>query len=1787
MAGVWVPVLASMQGFVSEVNKGASRAAQSAGKELERGLADAGTAGGQSAAENMAKAMGAASSKVAAARKREAGAAADLQVAEEKLEQIRSRGDASASQIMAAEAKVSDARRRQESMSARLGAAEQDLQTVRDGGEARVSSVVSAENKLEDARLKATKAADDVAVAEKKTQDARVASQSAAARVVSAEAAVESARVSGGDGSREAIQAERELERARKEADKSAVAIRTAEGQVTRARANSDSAAEQLEVSELGLTAAQERAARSARDVSEEVRDMDDSASSAGGSIEGLAGKIGGIAGAAAGVAGVGATFAAGFDVSKEIGLMNRQLGMTGDAAVAMGDQVGDVMRSGITSGADVAANAIGSLSSQFGYLGFEGEQTAAELADNFIGFSDTFGVSMEEATQTAGQLVVNGLAGDVEEAADLMTASMQRVPAAMRGEMPEIINEYGTNFRSLGFSGEEAFSMLVSQAEKGKWALDKTGDALKEFTIRGSDMSTASVDAYEAMGLSAEEMSNKIAEGGPGARDALEQTAQAILGIENPAERANAAIALFGTPLEDLSVDQIPQFLESLTQGEDRMGGFAGSSQDLADTVQNSLSGRLNALKGTVLDLAGDGFMKLWDAGQKVADWAKNNQTWLAPLVVTVGAAAGAWALWTGAIKTWQAITKIATGVQVAFNAVMAANPIMLVVMAIAAVVAGLTYFFTQTETGKQVWQSFMDGLSAAWEWLTSVFTPVFSWLGDVITGVWNGIKSGWDMLWQGIQTAWNSVLKPVFDILWQVVSTTLGVIGTIILAPLLLAWQAMSAGIQAAWNGLIKPAWDALAAAGQWLWNTVLKPVFGFIKQGWDNLSNAIQAAWNNIIKPAWDAVGNALQALWDNVVSPVIGFIQDRWDDMGNGIRIVYDSVISPAFDALKNGLQKVKDFFGTVVDGIKGVWERLRSILAKPINFMIGTVYNDGILKAWNTIAGFIPGLNEADPLSKIPEHATGGRISGPGTGTSDDVLMWGSNGEHMWTEAEVQKAGGHGAIYAMRDMIDAGEAFTFDGHGGLVGLPNKADNDAGDLAGAAPGLFLPGFKDGGEIRPGWEDAVARGHEYAKKVAPGPYVFGGSSGGAPGGGTDCSGFMSEIADVILGGPGGQRKWATGNFPGPQQGAWESGLGQGFSVGIINGGPGGGHTAGTLSGAGNFSAVNVESGGGTGQGATYGGAAVGADHSQFPDKHHLKIGADGEFVSGGGGGPSPAEKKGFLRDKVKGIFDELLDPIKSAFAGAIGEPPPEWLGIPPKAMTSTKDKAVDFLFDRIEDLGNLVGKTYDAAKDMGSKVFEWGKSGVGWLGDTVSGLWRDRGGWIPAGKSIVSNETGKPEAVLNWDQVKAVERMIDNFGVGYNPITEAESILRSVDEDGASPQEAVQYGNQVGASVFASEMGDKSALELGADALFDFFGMGDSLTKKLLTTPAKDLAPTPEWYGKDDANEEATVTAGATSAGTVATDDIEVTATLDPESAAASTAAPAPVDTNEYTPLVQDLDETAPDRHKTPEWGMDFFVHEIVRQAQDKGLTAAGAKIGVATALVESGDPMQMYASKAVPDSLDYRHDAIGSDHDSVGLFQQRANGAWGTTADRMDPYRSAGMFYDAMLSKFPGWESMDPGAVAQGVQVSAFPDKYGTKMGRAERLVLDAGLYDNGGTIPDGALAVNLSGSPEHVFTDQAMQDFVESSRLLAAAAEDLSASANAEGPVIAAPTDVPTLDSSDDSVGQVTLVVNLDGEEILTKRVDAVEGRVEVNEKDIRSMKTERRAVDTATRVLLA
>jgi hypothetical protein len=122
------------------------------------------------------------------------------------------------------------------------------------------------------------------------------------------------------------------------------------------------------------------------------------------------------------------------------------------------------------------------------------------------------------------------------------------------------------------------------------------------------------------------------------------------------------------------------------------------------------------------------------------------------------------------------------------------------------------------------------------------------------------------------------------------------------------------------------------------------------------------------------------------------------------------------------------------------------------------------------------------------------------------------------------------------------------------------------------------------------------------------------------------------------------------------------------------------------------------------------------------------------------------------------------------------------------------------------------------------------------------------------------------------------------------------------------------------------------------------------------------------------------------------------------------------------------------------------------KIVDTAKNMGLPERAQIIAVATAMQES--QLHNLASTKLPESYEYTDEGEGSDHDSVGLFQQRQN--WGTTKDLMTPQTSTRKFLDALV-QVPGWEKLPVTVAAQKVQVSAYPQAYAKHEARATHIV----------------------------------------------------------------------------------------------------------------------------------
>ena len=287
---------------------------------------------------------------------------------------------------------------------------------------------------------------------------------------------------------------------------------------------------------------------------------------------------------------------------------------------------------------------------------------------------------------------------------------------------------------------------------------------------------------------------------------------------------------------------------------------------------------------------------------------WLRQNWDWISAIAVGVAGAYGAYQLWTGAIKAWglavqawQAIVKVGTAIQTAFNAVMAANPIMLAVIAIAALVAGLTYFFTQTETGRQIWQSFTQFLTDTWQAITGAWESFTSAFSAAWSGFWDGVKAVFTAIWDGLTwyfrlqfEAWKAVFTFFVGLFMMGWEALWGWIGPYVTA----VWDALKAGWQFLWD-TFTAAWTVFSAWITGAWETTWGAVNNFFTTIWETISSYVSGVLSAISAVISGALA-AISGVWNATWGAVSGFLSQIWDSIRGsvqaGINAVYDTVTS---------------------------------------------------------------------------------------------------------------------------------------------------------------------------------------------------------------------------------------------------------------------------------------------------------------------------------------------------------------------------------------------------------------------------------------------------------------------------------------------------------------------------------------------------------------------------------------------------------------------------------------------------------------------------------------------------------------------------------------------------------------------------------------------------------------------------------------------------------------------------------------------------------------------------
>ncbi|MHA7270396.1 phage tail tape measure protein [Arthrobacter sp. HLT1-20] len=432
------------------------------------------------------------------------------------------------------------------------------------------------------------------------------------------------------------------------------------------------------------------------------------------------------------------------------VNALTNQLDLTGPQAATAGAAAGSLYNQGFGESFESVTAAVGDVMSSISGMSSASQAEVETLTGQVIALADTFGIDTARAAQIAGQMITTGLAKDGIEAADLLTVALQKVPTAVREDILDAMDEYGPFFSQLGIGGESALQLLVNASEKGMFGIDKLGDALKEFTIRSTDMSKATGEAYAAIGLDQTEMTNDLLQGGAKGEVAFAKIKLGLADIKDPAAQSQAALALFGTPLEDLSVNEIPKFIQALSDvGSEGFGNVEGSAAAMADSMNTGPAAALDQFRRLVESSLSDLGAQVLPMLTPVLEGLSQFAPIIGPAVIALGALA------------------VVIGV---VNAVMAVSPITWIIVGIVALIAAIVLLVMNWDTVvafiTQVWGGFvgwMQGVLGGFVgWWNGVWAGFFGWT----SGLWSGFTGWLSALWAGLVALIAGIV--VGHILW-----------------------------------------------------------------------------------------------------------------------------------------------------------------------------------------------------------------------------------------------------------------------------------------------------------------------------------------------------------------------------------------------------------------------------------------------------------------------------------------------------------------------------------------------------------------------------------------------------------------------------------------------------------------------------------------------------------------------------------------------------------------------------------------------------------------------------------------------------------------------------------------------------------------------------------------------------------------------------------------------------------------------------------------------------------
>lgn len=663
-----------------------------------------------------------------------------------------------------------------------------------------------------------------------------------------------------------------------------------------------------------GLEKEEGEAEKSTDDLNESFKDSDGSLDAFGvalgnlasGAVTAIINKLGELAGA---VKDAYLEFDSGRDA------VVKATGATGEAADELAKSMTNVSRK-VKGDFATIGSAVGEVNTRFGYTGEELENTT----EQFMKFAEITGMDATKAVQTVSKAMNNAGIDSSKYSEVLDEIAIAAQASGISAEkLTENLTKYGSQTRAAGLNTKESIA-LFAQFEKSGVNAEMALGGLKTAVKTWSDE-------------------------GKNSRIEFQRTIQDIKDSPNVLEATQKAIDVFGSKAGTELADAIhsgrfeySEFLDVVkgSEGtvsatyEETQSGFdkaalavqnmKTTAAELADGLLQKYSLKIEAAIQKITDLIDEYAPKVEDG----IDWMTEHLPEIEAGVVGIGVAFATWKVAgiisavTAALAGMSAAEVVAAAKTWLLNTALLANPIGLVVAAIAALVAAFVVLWNKSDKFREFWINL-------WDKIKTSAAVVIEFIKIAFSDTWDKIKKVWNVAAKYFEGVWKAI-KLVFSVVKSV----------------------LTGNFSDAWNG-IKAIWSIVSG---WFNDNVVKPVQDFFSNMWSNVKKGASDAWNGITE----------------TFAHVADWFHEKFSAAWQRVKDVF-STGGQIFDGIKEGITNA---FKSVVNAIIRGINKIIAIPFNKINDVLGTLRDFEFLgKKW------FEGIISTFEVPSIPELARGG------------------------------------------------------------------------------------------------------------------------------------------------------------------------------------------------------------------------------------------------------------------------------------------------------------------------------------------------------------------------------------------------------------------------------------------------------------------------------------------------------------------------------------------------------------------------------------------------------------------------------------------------------------------------------------------------------------------------------------------------------------------------------------------------------------------------------------------